>query len=207
MELQYFGANCVRLTTKKAQIVVDDNLSQLGLKSIIKPDDISLKTSKDIPSQNSRFTAEMPGEYEISGVIIRGVAARGLKDEPGNFSRTIYALTAEDMKVAVFGHIFPELSDEQLEQIGVVDIAIVPVGGHDYTLDGVGALQVIKKIEPKIVIPTHYTDSKVKYQVAQDDLETASKGLGMEVSEKVAKYKPKISELTDTAHLVVLERQ
>src|SRR4029078_3470682 len=201
MELQYFGANCVRITTKKAQIVVDDNVSQLGLKSITKEDDINLRTSKEVPLHKSRFTADMPGEYEISGVIIRGVAARGLKEEPGMAGRVIYSVTAEDLKVAIFGHIFPELSDDQLEQIGLVDIAIVPVGGNNYTLDGVGALKVIKKIEPKIVIPTHYADKSVKYEVAQDELETASKGLGMEPSETLAKYKPKISELTDTAHL------
>jgi L-ascorbate metabolism protein UlaG (beta-lactamase superfamily) len=207
MELQYFGANCVRLTTRKAQIVVDDNLAQLGLKTVTKPDDISLLTSKDIPAQKSRFVADMPGEYEISGVIVRGVAARGLKDETGRFSRVIYAIKAEDLKVAVFGHIFPELSDDQLEQIGLVDIAIVPVGGNNYTLDGVGALKVIKKIEPKIVIPTHYADKGIKYGVTQEDLETASKGLGMEISERIGRYKPKISELTDTTRLIVLERQ
>ena len=207
MELQYYGANCVRLTTKKAQIVVDDNLSQLGLKSITKPTDINLRTSIEIPLHESKFTADMPGEYEISGVIIRGVAARGLKDEPGKYSRVIYTVTADDLKVAVFGHIFPELSDDQLEQIGLVDIAVVPVGGNNYTLDGVGALKVIKKIEPKIVIPTHFADKGIKYDPTQEDLTTGSKGLGMEPLETLAKYKPKISELTDTAHLIVLERQ
>jgi L-ascorbate metabolism protein UlaG (beta-lactamase superfamily) len=207
MELQYFGANCVRLSTKKAQIVIDDNLSRLGLKLVTKPEDISLRTSMEVPLHESRFTADMPGEYEISGVIIRGVAARGLKDEPGVTSRVIYTVTADDLKVAIFGHIFPELSDDQLEQIGLVDIAIVPVGGNNYTLDGVGALKVIKKIEPKIVIPTHYADKGIKYDPSQEDLATASKGLGMEPSETIAKYRPKISELTDTAHLIVLERQ
>jgi L-ascorbate metabolism protein UlaG (beta-lactamase superfamily) len=151
--------------------------------------------------------ADMPGEYEISGVIIRGVAARGLKDEPGTASRVIYTVTAEDIKVAIFGHIFPELSDDQLEQIGLVDVAIVPIGGNNYTLDGLGALKVIKKIEPKIVIPTHYGDTKIKYDPTQEDLAAGSKGLGMEPLETVARYKPKISELTDTAHLIVLKRQ
>jgi L-ascorbate metabolism protein UlaG (beta-lactamase superfamily) len=207
MELQYFGANCVRLTAKKAQIVIDDNLTQLGLKSITKPEDINLRTCIEIPLHESRFTADMPGEYEISGVIIRGVAARGLKDEPNKVSRVIYTIMTEDLKVAVFGHIFPELSDDQLEQIGLVDIAIVPVGGNNYTLDGVGALKVIKKIEPKVVIPTHYADKAIKYDPAQEDLAAASKGLGMEPSETATKYRPKISELTDTARLIVLERQ
>jgi L-ascorbate metabolism protein UlaG (beta-lactamase superfamily) len=55
VELSYYGANCLRITTKKAQVVVDDNLQKLGLKTVTKPTDISLKTFKDIPEHESRF--------------------------------------------------------------------------------------------------------------------------------------------------------
>jgi L-ascorbate metabolism protein UlaG (beta-lactamase superfamily) len=50
MELQYYGGDCLRITTKKAQIVIDDNLDKLGLKSVTKPTDISLHTHDGIPS-------------------------------------------------------------------------------------------------------------------------------------------------------------
>ena len=179
MELTYYGANCVRVNTKKASIVVDDNLAKLGLKSITKPTDITLHTFKDVPTTDSQFMADMPGEYEISGVIIHGVPARGHMDEEGKHSATIYTIEADDLKVAVIGHIYPELSEDQLEQIGLVDIAIVPVGGNGYTLDGVGALKVIKAIEPKIVIPTNYADKAIKYEVPQAELADALKNLGM----------------------------
>ena len=105
------------------------------------------------------------------------------------------------------GHIYPDLSEDQLEAIGPVDVLIVPVGGNGYTLDGAGALRVIKKIEPKVVIPTHYADKGIKYEVPQRSLEEALKEMGMEPAEKVEKYKPNILEMTDTTHLVVLERQ
>jgi L-ascorbate metabolism protein UlaG (beta-lactamase superfamily) len=81
------------------------------------------------------------------------------------------------------------------------------VGGNNYTLDGAGALKVIKQIEPKIIIPTHYADSRLKYPVPQAELTEALKGLGMEAFENTPKYRPKLAELTDTAHLIVLERQ
>lgn len=207
MELQFYGANCVRLSTKKVKIVVDDNLKQLGLKAVTKPEDISLRTNKMVPQQEARFTADMPGEYESSGAVIKGVAARSHLDEEGKSSATIFVVTADDVKVAVLGHIYPELSEEQLEQIGLVDIAVVPVGGNGYTLDGVGALKVIKQIEPKVIIPTHYADKGIKYEVPQQELAEALKGLGMEPTETTAKYKPVLSSLTDTTQLVVLERQ
>ena len=208
MELQFYGANCLRLSAKKAQIVVDDNLEQLGLKSVTKPSDISLRTSREFPEhKDSAFSADLPGEYEIAGVVIHGIAARSHMDEEGKQTAVIYTIQADDTKVAILGHIYPELSEGQLEQIGLVDVAVVPVGGNGYTLDGVSALKVIKQIEPKVVIPTNFADSKIKYQVPQTDLADAVKSLGMEVSETVGKYKIKPAELSDTARLVVLERQ
>ena len=207
MELQYYGANCVRISSKRATVVTDDNLAELGLKPITKPTDISLNTSPRITMHSARFTADMPGEYEIGGVTIRGIAARAHSEDEGTERAVIYKIAADDIKIAVLGHIHPNLSDEQLEQIGLVDIAIVPVGGGNYTLDGAEALRVIKKIEPKIVIPTHYGDKALKYETSQLELAEALKGLAMEPAETVDKYKPQTGELTDTTRLIVLKRQ
>ncbi|MBX4201722.1 MBL fold metallo-hydrolase [Candidatus Saccharibacteria bacterium] len=208
MELQYYGANCLRLSAKKGQIVVDDNLAKLGLKAVTKPSDISLRTNMELPEHpETAFRAEMPGEYEVAGVVINGIAARAHMDEEGKQSAVIYTIEADDTKVAIIGHVYPNLSESQLEQIGLVDVAILPVGGNGYTLDGVGALKIIKQIEPKVVIPTHYNDKAIKYEVPQAELADAVKSLGMEASETTAKYKIKPAELSDSTHLVILERQ
>jgi hypothetical protein len=208
VELSYYGANCVRLAAKKAQIVIDDNLAKLGLKTVTKPSDICLRTNKEFPQHpEAQFTAEMPGEYEVAGVVIHGIAARAHMDAEGTHNAVIYTIQADDTKAVVLGHIYPELSEDQLEQIGIVDIAIVPVGGNGYTLDAVGALKVIKQIEPKVVIPTHYSDKAIRYEVPQTELADAVKNLGMEVAETAGKYKIKSAELSDSTKLVILERQ
>lgn len=208
MDLQYYGANCLRLSAKKAQIVIDDNLAKLGQKSITKPTDISLRTSREFPEHvETVFRADLPGEYEVAGVVIRGIAARSHMDEEGKHSAVIYTIEADDTKVAVLGHIYPELSEAQLEQIGMVDIAVVPVGGSGYTLDAIGALKVIKQIEPKVVIPTHFADKSINYELPMAELADAIKNLGMEVSETVGKFKIKPAEISDSTKLVVLEKQ
>src|SRR5436190_22126261 len=120
MELQFYGANCLKLTTKKAQIVVDDNLEKLGLKTVTKPTDISLRTSKDVPAHVAKFSADMPGEYEISGVIVHGVAARSHMDEEVKHSAVFYTIATDGIKVGIAGHIYPELSEDQLEEIGML---------------------------------------------------------------------------------------
>jgi L-ascorbate metabolism protein UlaG (beta-lactamase superfamily) len=54
------------------------------------------------------------------------------------------------------------------------------VGNSGYTLDAVGALKIIKQIEPKVVVPTHFADKNVNYEVPQVELSDALKNLGME---------------------------
>lgn len=208
MDIQYFGANCVRLTTKKANLIVDDNLSDLGLSSVTKSGDIALFTgAHGDPDVEVKILLDYPGEYEVSGVSVKGVAARSHIDESGKKSAVMYKLVMEDLRIAVVGHIYPELSEEQLEEIGTVDVLIIPVGGNGYTLDGAGAFNIVKKIDPRLVIPTHYADSKIKYPVEQQSLESALKTIELETRESVDKAKIKPSDLTDIAQVLVLKRQ
>lgn len=201
MEIQYYGANCVRLSTKKAVVVIDD---QDG--SVAKSGDIALFTgAHEPPKTDIKLYIDQPGEYEVSNISIQGIAARSHMDEENGKSSTIFKVVADDVRVVVLGHVYPDISDSQLESLGVVDILMVPVGGAGYTLDGVGALHLIKEIEPKMIIPTHYADKAVKYEVPQASLENALKDLAMEPKETLPKLKLKHGEIPDIMHLVVLE--
>jgi L-ascorbate metabolism protein UlaG (beta-lactamase superfamily) len=207
MELQYYGGNCLKITTKKAVLVVDDNLKSLGVKPISKLDNVSLVTNPIlIKAEPTGFVIDSPGEYEMLDVVIKGIGVRSHMDEVGKANAVVYRVTAGDTTIAIAGHIHPDLTDDELEAIGLVDVLVVPVGGNGYTLDAVGALQVIKKIEPKVIIPVHYDDKSLKYEVPQQSLDEALKALGMEPFEKVDKFKLKPNEISDSAHLVVLEK-
>lgn len=208
MELQYFGGNCIKLTTKEASIVVDDNLEALGLKPVTKPDDIVLRTAfQEEQRGDGALTISQPGEYEVSKVAIQGIPARSHMDEEGQQSATIFKLTTPEVRVAITGHIYPDLDESQLEALGTVDVLVIPVGGGGYTLDAVSALKVIKKIEPKIIVPVHYADGKLKYEVPQAELAEALKNMSMEVHDTVPKLKLKASELPEATQLIVVERQ
>ena len=207
MEVQFYGANCVRLTTKKASIVIDDNLSELGGKSVIKPPDIALFTHEHGAAQVAKLVIDSPGEYEVSDVSIQGIAARAHMDDESKATATMFRLVAEDIRLAIVGHVFPQLNDTQLELLGTIDVLVIPVGNSGYTLDSVGALQLIKAIEPKLIIPTHYGDDGINYPVPQQDLTEAIKGLSMEPKDTLPKLKLKPGDLSDTTELVILERQ
>jgi L-ascorbate metabolism protein UlaG (beta-lactamase superfamily) len=127
-------------------------------------------------------------------------------DGPDDLKRaTMYVISADDIKVAVVGHIYPDLTDEQLEALGVVDVLVVPVGGYGYTLDAAGAVDVIRKIDPKVVIPTHYADSAVTYPVPQAELDVFIKELGAAV-ETSSKLKLKAGTLGETLVVQRLNR-
>jgi L-ascorbate metabolism protein UlaG (beta-lactamase superfamily) len=207
MELQFYGANCIKIATKKTSIIVDDNLADYGLKSVAGSKDIVLSTGAAGLPDDVRFGIDEPGEYEVSEVSIQGIPARSHMDEAGKTSAVMYRIIFDSVRIGVTGHVHPDLTDTQLEALGTLDILFVPVGGNGYTLDGTGAHKVIKDVEPKVAVPTHYADAKFNFEVPQAELDDALKLMAMEPMDRLDVLKLKNFELSEGAKLVVLNRQ
>lgn len=206
MDLQFYGANCFVLTHQGTRVVIDDNLADLGASSIIKNGDVALFTGAHGSAANARLTFDSPGEYEVADISIIGIAARAHIDIEGHLGATIFKLIVGELSVLFTGHIYPKLSDDELEAIGIVDLLVVPIGGNGYTVDPDGALKLIKDIEPKLVVPSHYADKAFNFPVPQQDLSHALKELAMEPKETLAKLKLKPAELSDVTQLIILEK-
>jgi L-ascorbate metabolism protein UlaG (beta-lactamase superfamily) len=192
-EIEYRGGNTVVIATKKASLVVDPKQSLVGLKDLLVKDSIELATEPRfaLGSATARLCLEGPGDYEVADFSIRGVSAqRHLDTETDEQIATIYRIEIGDVRLALIGNINEKLSEDQLEALGVVDIVILPVGGTGYTLDATGAASLVRRIDPKVVIPVHYADKTLKYEVTQDELRTFVSELGAPV-ETVPKYKVK----------------
>ena len=204
-ELEYKGANTVVLSTKTTTVVFDPKLSIVGLKDVKVKNNVEVATEKRflIEDEAARLIIEGPGEYEIGDFAIQGIGAlRYIDTEEDEKQSTIYRIEAGDSRIAVFGNVTAKLTDQQLESIGVVDIAIIPVGGGGYTLDGVEAAALVRSIEPKVVIPVHYNDLDIKYEVPQEGLEAFTKALNAPV-ETTAKYKVKSASSLPAALTIV----
>ena len=206
MDIEFFGANCVRLTTKKASIVIDDTLAQIGAKSITRDSDISFHTQEILKAASSKMhTVSSPGEFEVSGVSVTGVQARAHIDEPGIMSAVMYKFVTDDIHILVVGHIYPDLDDTQLEAVGKVDVMIVPVGGNGFTLDPLGALKIIRKIEPSVVVPTQYDIQGLAYEMPALKLDEALQSLAMQPKETVEKLKGKDVEKNAQTSVVLVQ--
>ena len=136
---------------------------------------------------------------------MRGIPAQAHLDADG-VRATIYSVRMQGFSIGIIGHVNPDLSEDQLEKLGLIDVLIVPVGGSGYTLDATGAASLVKKIEPKIVVPTHYADSGVTYEVPQADVNLFLAEMGSTDTEHVETLKLKESELGDKTRVVIIDR-
>ena len=205
-DIEYKGGNGVVLTTKKGVAVIDPRLSVVGLKDLSVKDAVVIATEErfSVKSPDMRLEISGPGEYEVGPFAVRGVPASRHIDTPeGEKKSTIYQIGVGDVRIAVLGNITPQLSDEQMEEVGVIDILILPVGGGGYTLDATSAASIVRQMEPKVVIPVSYADDALKYEVPQESLEVFTQELGAPV-ETVAKFKLK-SAAALPASLTVVE--
>lgn len=192
-DIEFKGANTVVISTKKSTLVVDPKLSLVGLKDASVKDAVELATEARfaLNSDLAKLVIESPGEYGVGEFDIKGIAAqRHLDSEAEPLTSTMYRVEVNDTRIAIVGNIYEKLSEQQLEEIGLIDILIIPVGGNGYTLDATGAANVTRKIDPKIVIPVHYADSGLRYEVPQDSLDNFVKELGAPI-EETPKFKLK----------------
>lgn len=205
-EIEYKGANCVKISTKESKLITDPKLSIVGLKDLSIKGAVELLTEERFAvgqDEDAVLSIDSPGEYGVAGFDIHGIPAqRHLDREDEPLISTIYRIEVGDARIGIIGNIYEKLSDEQLEEIGVLDILIIPVGGNGYTLDATGAAGIVRKIDPKIVIPVHYDDSHLKYEVPQNKLELFIKELGVPV-ETTSKYKYKQAAVVQAQMSVV----
>lgn len=185
-EIEYKGGNGVILSTKKASIVVDPKLSLIGLKDLNVKDAIELATEARfaLNAADAKLAIEGPGEYGVADFDIRGVAAqRHLDTEADPKVSTMYRIDTGEIRVAVIGNIYEKLSEDQFEDLGIIDVVILPVGGGGYTLDAEGAAKLVRTIEPKAVVPVHYNDTGINYEVPQAEIDEFITALGAPVEE------------------------
>lgn len=209
-DIEYKGGNSLIVSTKNSTIVADPRLSVVGQKDISVKEAIELGTEARFVtnSPTSKLVIEGPGEYEVGDFSIRGLAAqRHIDTEDQEKLATIYRIGVGEMHIALLGNIAPKLSEDELEAIGVTDILILPVGGGGYTLDATSAATIVRQVEPKVVIPVHYADNALHYEVPQDTLETFTKELGAPVEDAGGKLKIKsASAIPQTLTVMVLSR-
>jgi len=165
MEITWHGHSCFRINERGMASVVTDPYDP----TVVGIDPGKLRAevvtiSCDDPAHNhlktirgKAFEITGPGEYEIGGVFITGVRINGSKKKslPEGLRNTVYVIDYSGLTVAHLGELNSVPSQTEVEGLGEVNIALVPIGGQT-SLNAAKAAEVISLLEPSIVIPMHY---------------------------------------------------
>lgn len=208
MNISWFGHSCFRIEAKEGSILTDPFSKDVGLRPPKIKDDIVLVSHQHEDHNNigdtnpEAFIIKNPGEYEKQGIAIHGILSYHDKTQGSERGlNTIYIIKSEDMTICHLGDLGHKLTDEQVEQIGDVDILMIPVGGT-FTINYKEAVEVISQIEPKMVVPMHYKLQGLKYDL--DGVEKFTKELGLR-PEKTDKLKIAKKNLpTEEMKLIIL---
>ena len=215
MEITWYGHSCFRLTERGlATVVVDPfDSKSIGYTSLkLKADIVTVSHEAAGHSfvdavKGTSHVIRGPGEFEIGGVFITGVqtdgsgAGKKVKDQVRN---TLYVFDYEGLTVAHLGDLKQVPSQAEIEALGAVNVAMVPVGGGG-GLNAAKAAEVISVLEPNIVIPMHYATPDGK--ISLDSLSKFLKEMGLGKQDAQPSLKVTRSSLPEETHVIVLDYQ
>jgi L-ascorbate metabolism protein UlaG (beta-lactamase superfamily) len=164
MEITWLGHSCFQLRGKHVTLVTDPFTPQLDEAQRLSKINATIVTiSHNHPGHNyaqgvggSPRVVRGPGEYEISDVLITGVASYHDNKQGKELGRnTIYVIHMDDLVICHLGDLGHTLQEALLEEVADADILLIPIGGQ-HTINATQAAEIISQVEPRIVIPMHY---------------------------------------------------
>jgi len=172
MDITWYGHACFRLRDKGATVVTDPYDQSIGYTlPKVRADIVTVSHDhadhnyvsgiKSVPK-----VVDGPGEYEIKGVFITGIATfHDRKKGTQRGRNTVFLFEFDGLTICHLGDLGHVPTQAQVEALSDVDILLVPVGGVS-TLGAPQAAEVISLLEPKIVIPMHYKTKALTLKLA-----------------------------------------
>jgi len=208
MEIAWYGHSCFRLSERGKAIIVTDPFGEnVGLAvPKLKADVVTI--SHDAPGHNNhgavkgarRLIAE-PGEFDIGGVYIKGVAMHNRNTEPPKWN-VAYRYDFDGIRIAHLGDLDYLPPQSVLEELEEVTVALVPVGGGQ-GLNATQAVELISLLEPSYVIPMHYQTPGS--ELALESVDRFLKEMGVSRVQQEEIFKLSSGTLPEQTQIVVLE--
>ena len=184
MDINWLGHSCFRIKGRHTTVITDPYSPDLGY-SLGKPTAQIVTVSHQHPGHSyvqgiggEKRLVTGPGEYEIGGILITGIATFHDQERGKNRGRnTVYLLEVDEVLVCHLGDLGHVLTAGQAEEIGNVDVLLLPVGGVS-TINAPMAAEVVRQLEPKAVVPMHYKTSVLSWEL--EPVEKFLKEIGVE---------------------------
>jgi L-ascorbate metabolism protein UlaG (beta-lactamase superfamily) len=215
MKIKFYGHSAFMITTDTGVRIITDPYQSgsfggaLSYGKITDEADIVLAShdhedhnyTKDIKGKFTHITKA--GTHDVKGLKIRAIpshhdTSKG-KDRGSNL---IFVVDVDGLTVAHAGDLGHTLEKETLEEIGKVDILLIPVGGF-YTIDAREATKVMKDLKPAITIPMHFKNDKCNFPIS--DVEEFVGGKKGVTRAKASEIEIKKELLPKEQEIIVLE--
>jgi L-ascorbate metabolism protein UlaG (beta-lactamase superfamily) len=209
LEINWYGHACFRLKDRNLTVICDPYDKSIGLTlPRLKADIVTISHDASGHSYTEavkewRKVFSGPGEYEVEGVFITGIATSHGKNQHGTADpNTVFIFEFPEMTVAHLGDLGHVLTESQVEAMPNIDVLLAPVGGR-HTLDAAMAAEVIGIVEPRIVIPMHYRMEGTLQHL--DPLDRFLKEMGVPAPEPMGVLRITKAQLPQETQVMVME--
>jgi L-ascorbate metabolism protein UlaG (beta-lactamase superfamily) len=206
MEITWYGLSCFRLTDRgQTTIVTDPYNGKLGLPALkLKGDVVTISHDASGHNDESAVAGRLhslngPGEYEIGGVFITGIATN---QDVKTSENILYLFDYGGVTIAHLGDMSKVPTQTQIEALEEVNVLLVPVGGGN-SLNAAQAAELVSMLEPNIVVPMHYKIPNLKLEL--EDVERFLKEMGITMPEAESSLKVTPSSVPEETQIVLLE--
>lgn len=208
MDITWYGLSCFRLAERGRITVITDPFSDsIGIPSPKLKGDI-VTISHDVPGHNyidavktDPHVLRGPGEYEIGGVFVTGVAMHDAETRRQNVA---YLFDFDGLTVLHLGDLSHVPAHSAVEELGQVNVLLVPVGGGR-GLSATQATEVVALIEPYFVVPMHYELPGLAIEL--DPAEKFLKAMGVSKVQELDTLKVSAADMPEQPQVVVLTPQ
>ncbi|NDJ60377.1 MAG: MBL fold metallo-hydrolase [Chloroflexi bacterium] len=210
MDITWYGLSCFRLSERgRPSIVTDPFHDNLGLGALkLKSDIVTMSCAE--PEHNyieavkgQPFVISGPGEYEIGGVFITGLALHDGQASPPR-PNVAYHFNYDNLTALHLGDATYVPDQSVLQDFGQVNVLLLPVGGG-HSLTAAQAADVVALIEPHFVIPMHYALPEL--DLGLEPVEKFLKALGISKVHDAETLKLTASDLPEQTQVAVLQPQ
>lgn len=210
MDITWYGHSCFRISERGRITVVTDPYSEaIGLPlPKLKADVVTI--SHDVPGHNhweavkgQPYVLSGPGEYEIGGSFIMGIAMHHVRED-GPHMNVAYLIEYDNLTVLHLGDLNHVPEQSVIEEIGQVNVLLVPVGGGN-SLKASQAAEVVALVEPHFVVPMHYALPSLMVEL--DPVDKFLKAMGVSKTLEAESLKVSVSDLPEQPQVVLLTPQ
>lgn len=167
VEISWIGRTCFRLRGREGAVLTDPVSAATGhalgrtsaeIVTLSRRDDPDVSNTAGVRGEPKVFDA--PGEYEVRGILVTGIP---LPRADG--SRTMaFICEIDGVNVAHLGLPDAPPAAEALDRFEGVDVLLLPVGGGE-SLPASEAAELMRTIDPHVVIPMHYRTERERAEL------------------------------------------